>query len=174
MAGPPKKSAIPSTMAPYIRPANTVTTPEPSVITPKAVNIEKSSSPHAGLLVSPTKPTPVVRGFLEELYHLITGLPNTIPEATEYDDLAVFGGNPQVFDDPSLDADDLWETVINQQLKAVLGWGAEADMDRIIRRGKKGLDGLFNFVKHFIVKRGMSEGLFEGKLTHLMSELKKR
>ncbi|KJA17143.1 hypothetical protein HYPSUDRAFT_70894 [Hypholoma sublateritium FD-334 SS-4] len=171
MARPPKKAAIPLTMAPYIQPANTVTTPEPSVITPKDVNIEKSSSPHAGLLISPTTPTPVVRGFFEELYHLIAGLPNTIPEATEYDDLAAFGGNPQLFDDPSLDAEDLWEMVINQQLKAVLGWGAEADMDHIIRRGKKGLDALFNFVKHFIVKRGMSEGLFEGKLTHLMTAL---
>lgn len=157
-------------MAPYTQLADTVATPEPITITTEAVNIEAPPTPHVEAPVSP----PAVRGFLEELYHLIANLPNTIPEATEYDDLAAFGGNPHLFDDPSLDADDLWETVINQQMKSVLGWGAEANMDRLIRRGKKGLDGLFNFVKHFIVKRGMSEGLFEGKLTHLMSELKKR
>jgi hypothetical protein len=49
--------------------------------------------------------------------------------------------------------------------------GTEEDMDKVIRRGRKGLDGLANFVKYFVVKRGVSMGLFEGKLAHLMSKL---
>ena len=36
------------------------------------------------------------------------------------------------------------------------------------------VDGLANFVRHFIVKRGVSEGLFEGKLTNLVAALEKR
>ena len=75
------------------------------------------------------------------------------------------------FDDPTLDADLLWETVLNALLKSVLGWGMEEDMDLIIRRGEKGLDSLANFVEYFVVKRGVKEGLFEGKLSHLMTAL---
>ena len=112
--------------------------------------------------------------FLEKFHRLIVGLPDTIPEASDYNVLAVFSTHPEGFDDPSLDADELWETVLNQLLKSTLGWGTEGDMSKIIRRGKKGLDGLANFVRHYIIKRGVSEGLFEGKLSFLMEELSKR
>ena len=47
-------------------------------------------------------------------------------------------------------------------------------MDEIIRRGRKGLDGLGEFVKYFVVKRGVDEALFDGKLSHLMSALEKK
>ena len=47
-------------------------------------------------------------------------------------------------------------------------------MDKVIRWGRKGLDGLANFVKHFVVKQGVSIGLFEGKLAHLTSELERK
>ena len=81
------------------------------------------------------------------------------------------------YDDPSLSADELWETSLNGLFKSALGWGMdpmEGNMDDIIRRGQKGLDGLANFVKHFVVKRGVSMGLFEGKLTHLMNKLEEK
>lgn len=113
-------------------------------------------------------------GLIERLYHAIANLPDSIPEASDYDSLAIFGTHPEAYDDSTLDADDLWETVLNQLLKTALGWGTEGNMDNIIRRGKKGLDGLSNFVRYFVIKRGVSEGLFEGKLTHLMGELEKR
>jgi hypothetical protein len=70
-----------------------------------------------------------------------------------------------------LDADELWENLLNGMMKSAFGWGNEGNMEEIIRRGRKGLDGLLNFVKYFIVKRGVSEGLFEGKLAYLMSAL---
>ena len=81
------------------------------------------------------------------------------------------------YDDPSLSADELWETSLNGLFKSALGWGMdpmEGNMDNIIRRGQKGLDGLANFVKHFVVKRGVSMELFEGKLTHLMNKLEEK
>ena len=86
----------------------------------------------------------------------------------------MFSGNPTEYDNPNLSPDELWEETLNGLLKSALGWGTEGDMDKVIWRGRKGLDGLANFVKHFVVKRGVSMGLFEGKLAHLMSELEKK
>jgi hypothetical protein len=71
-----------------------------------------------------------------------------------------------------LGADDLWEATLNHILKSALGWGTDGNVDEIIRRGKWGLDGLVNFAMYFVNERGMSEGLFEGKLGNLMKVLK--
>ena len=76
----------------------------------------------------------------------------------------MFGGNTKEFDDPSLEADELWEASLNGVLKSTLGWGMEGNMDEIIRRGRWGLDGLVDFATYFVEERGVSGGLFEGKL----------
>ena len=78
-------------------------------------------------------PIPATDDFLEKLFNIVRLLPDTIPEATEYDKLAVFGGNPRDFDNPDLSADDLWEEVLNKVLKSALGWGEEVNMDDVIR-----------------------------------------
>ncbi|KAF8173643.1 hypothetical protein BJ912DRAFT_931873 [Pholiota molesta] len=113
--------------------------------------------------------------FLEKLHFLIQQLPMSIPEALDSDNLAVLSGHPENIDDPSLDADELWENVLNQLLKSVFGWGAptEKDLQSVIRRGRKGLDGLYSFVRYFVVKRGVSEALFEGKLDYVIGALEK-
>jgi len=54
-------------------------------------------------------------------------------------------------------------------MKSVFGWGTENDMENLIMHGRHGLDGLANFVRHFVIKRGVSE---EGKLSNLMNKLK--
>jgi hypothetical protein len=108
------------------------------------------------------------------LQELVKALPVHVPEASEFDKLAVFGGSPKEFDDPTLDADELWEASLNSILKSTLGWGVEGDMDNIIRHGKWGLDGLVNFATYFVEERGVSGGLFKGKLTNLVMALKKR
>ena len=84
-----------------------------------------------------------------------------------------FGRNPKEFDDEALDTDELWEMTLNGVLKSMLGWGT-GNMDEIIHCGRWGLDGLVNFAMYFVEQRGMSGGLFEGKLTHLVMALKKR
>ncbi|KAF9559650.1 hypothetical protein CPC08DRAFT_708692, partial [Agrocybe pediades] len=67
-----------------------------------------------------------------------------------------------------LDGDELWETVLNQSMKSVLGRREKINMHDSICRGKFGLDRLFKCVKHFVVKRRVNEGLFDGKLlSHL-------
>ena len=47
-------------------------------------------------------------------------------------------------------------------------------MDDVIRQGRKGLDGLTNFVKFFVVKRGVQMSLFEGKLAWLVTTLEQK
>ena len=125
-------------------------------------------------LVSQPASRPISNSFIKMLQELVKDLPESVPEASEFDRLAVFGGNPKEFDDPTLNAEELWEATLNNVLKSTLGWGIEGNMDNIIRRGKWGLDGLVNFASYFVEERGVSGGLFEGKLTYLMTPLKKR
>ena len=73
-----------------------------------------------------------------------------------------------------LDIDKLWEMTLNGVLKLMLGWGTEGNMDEIICHGRWRLDGLVNFAMYFVEQWGMSGGLFEGKLTHLVMALEKR
>ena len=117
---------------------------------------------------------PISNNFIKMLWELVKDLPASVPEASEFNRLAVFGGSLKEFDDPSLDADELWEMTLNSVLKSTLGWGNEGNMDNIICYGKWGLDGLVNFVTYFVEEWGVSGGLFEGKLTNLMMALKKR
>jgi len=81
---------------------------------------------------SPAVTGPIFNSFIETLRNLVKDLPESTPEASEFDRLAVFGGNPEEFDDPALHADELWETTLNGVLKSTLGWGTEGNMDEII------------------------------------------
>jgi len=117
---------------------------------------------------------PISDSFIKTLRNLVKDLPSSVPEATEFDRLAALGQNLKDFDDAALDADELWEKMLNSVLKSTLGWGTEGNMDEIIRRGRWGLDGLVNFATYFVEQWGVSEGLFEGKLTYLAMALKKR
>lgn len=173
-----KESKNPTILAFFNRPK---AVPIPSTITP-ATKVKTSQryipveSPAFKATENQERETDHVtaKDFLTKLSILINSLPETIPEASIYDRLAVFAGNPEDHDDPMLAADDLWESTLNNSLKSALGWSDEENMDDIIRRGRYGLDGFVNFVRYFVVKRGVNEALFEGKLTHLVSALEKR
>jgi hypothetical protein len=137
------------------------------------VAIHTGLQPECEELAFPSKAV-VFNGFLARFQFLIKNLPESIPEASDYDKLAIFGARPCDFDDTSISSGDLWEEVVNKVLKSTFGWGMEGNMDEIIRRGKKGLDGLAEFVKYFVVKRGVDEALFEGKLSYLMRALEEK
>ncbi|TFK71092.1 hypothetical protein BDN72DRAFT_856481 [Pluteus cervinus] len=107
-------------------------------------------------------------GLIERLKHLTRDLPDHIPEATDNDTLAMFSGIPPECDDLEVDSQDLWEVILNPFMKAVLGWGIETDMTQLIRRGKKGMGAVLEFVRYFVEKRGVDVELFEGKLANLV------
>jgi len=110
--------------------------------------------------------------FVEELRRISTALPATISEATETDLLARFA-DPLRHDNPNISADCLWEEVLNPFLKGTLGWNTDIDLAVAIRRGPLGFEVVADFVAHFVEKRGVEEGLFEGKLGHLVDCAKK-
>lgn len=95
-------------------------------------------------------------------------------KASDYDALTIFSARPSDFNDTSIPSGELWEEVVNKILKSAFGWGVEGNMDNIICRGRKGLDGLADFAKYFIVKQGVNEALFEGKLLYLMTALEEK
>jgi hypothetical protein len=106
--------------------------------------------------------------FIKRFEEVVESLPESIPIGSGNDKLAAFAIEPALLDDPKIDANDLWEVVINGFLKEHLGWGEEADMGELIRRGEQGMDGVLRFSKYFIEKRGVSADLFKGKLSHLL------
>ena len=168
----PKAATVPSTVssqAPVHSYKLAVTDAIPTIsATPQAVQSETVFSK------PPAVTGPISNRFIEILRNLVKDLPESVPEASEFDRLAVFGRNPKEFDDPALHADELWETTLNGVLKSTLGWGTEGNMDEIIRRGRWGLDGLVKFAAYFVEQRGVSEGLFEGKLSNLVTVLKQK
>jgi hypothetical protein len=111
--------------------------------------------------------------FIERLEGLVKRIPKSIPEGSQDDQLAPFGDDPQNQDVSTVEGDELWEVNLNSFLKGVLGWGTEDAMERIVRRGKKGMDGVLEFARYFIVERGVSEGLFEGKFSGLLDALER-
>ena len=176
-----KKGSIPAFLKPWAATvASTIAKPAP--IHSHKLPQSPTKSPcaiHANLqpeedLDEITIHRPITNNFVKHLWTLVNGLPESIPEGSKFDKLAYFVCNSKDFDDPTVDADELWEMGLNNTLKSVFGWGSEQNMDDIIQHGKWGLDGLVKFVTYFIEERGMSEGLFEGKLEFLMKELEKK
>jgi hypothetical protein len=113
-------------------------------------------------------------GFLQRFGTIIEQLPSCVHEATSSDILSQFPQVPSTIDDPNLCADELWEEIINPFLKSVLGWGREMDVDKVLRRGEHGVSRVLHFVRYFVEVRGVSEALFEGKLSGLVEAMERR
>ncbi|EDR11237.1 uncharacterized protein LACBIDRAFT_324844 [Laccaria bicolor S238N-H82] len=97
---------------------------------------------------------PISNSFIKEFQDLVKNLPASVPEASEFERLAVFGGNLKEFDDTSLEADELWEESLNGVLKSMLDWGTEGNMDEIICCERWGLDSLVDFATYFVEECG--------------------
>ncbi|KAJ3548106.1 hypothetical protein NMY22_g1393 [Coprinellus aureogranulatus] len=120
-----------------------------------------------------TEVNPASHPFVTQFRLLAQSLPSTVPEGTENDKLALLA-DPAAIDDVNIPGKDLWERLVNDKLKEALDWGgSEDDMDTLLRRGHLGVDGLADFVEHFI-RRGVEVCLFEGKLGRLMSAMQNR
>lgn len=122
--------------------------------------------PEARMEPVPTRTSLPPTHIISRLRVAIARIPVTVPEATASDALSGFSGDPALLADSSLGSDDLWENVLNSLIKTYLGWGEEGT--DLVRRGHLGLSGLLRFVEYFILERGVSADLFDGKLNHLM------
>ena len=113
--------------------------------------------------------------FLSSFWTCIEDLPSSLPEAVASNPIAAFAVNPASVDNSMLHGDDLWEECLNHFMKAMLGWdpvrGCSPDF---IKTGDLGVLACFCFVLYFIEKCGVSKGLFEGKLSQMMDEMKKK
>jgi hypothetical protein len=63
---------------------------------------------------------------------------------------------------------------MNGMLKTAFGWG-ETEMAAVVpemlNRGEHGLDGFVQFMRFFVVERGLEGALFETKVEALIKEL---
>ena len=106
--------------------------------------------------------------FLDRFQRIAGALPESVPVGSSVDRLAAFGWAPELFDDSNIKSEDLWEERLNGFMKDNLGWGTEENATDLVRRGNMGMDGVLNFVRYFVKKRGVHVSLFEGKLAHLL------
>jgi hypothetical protein len=109
-----------------------------------------------------------IGGFLDRFQRIAEALPESVPVGNSSDRLAAFGSAPELLNDPNIESEDLWEEQLNGFMKENLGWGTEENVADLVRRGKMGMDGVLNFTRYFVEKRGVSVSLFEGKLGQLL------
>jgi hypothetical protein len=105
---------------------------------------------------------------MDRFQRIAEALPESVPVRNSSDRLAAFGWVPELLDDPNIESEDLWEKQLNGFMKENLGWGTEENAANLVRRGKMGMDGVINFTRYFVEKRGVSVSLFEGKLEQLL------
>lgn len=178
----PAPQPIPSTV-PSLGPIVPRITPTPaSPIEPLTRTSAVASAPVTPeIVIEDSRPAQCTRStssyvpgnILEEMAYLIPQIPTAVPEATAYDRIASFAGDPSVLDDVSIPGSELWEQFLNKHLKEILGWENAVDMDAFIRRGPLGVASVLNFVKYFVIKRAVPLSLFEGKLEQFMIALRK-
>ncbi|KAF9007809.1 hypothetical protein BDZ89DRAFT_1231061 [Hymenopellis radicata] len=135
--------------------------PMPAKITPKVSAPPRIAPAHALGLSTQSRTSPIAA--LD---------PSRVPVATTDDPLAVFSSDPSTCLESLVNGDELWENGLNTLMHGVFGWNKPVEeIKALIRRGPKGLDGLYNFVRYFVEERGVSEGLFEMKLNVLMTSM---
>lgn len=86
--------------------------------------------------------------------------------------LAEFDKPPELYDNPNLSVDELWEEVLNPLLHNVFGWG-DSEL-RVWGVGQQRLNGFRQFVEYFVRERGLSDSLFESRIARLTNALVKQ
>ncbi|KAH9167194.1 hypothetical protein EDB89DRAFT_2126133, partial [Lactarius sanguifluus] len=124
--------------------------------------------------------TPCQKGIdlLNKLEAALTRIPDSVPLATSEHQLSIFSANPHscvasLEQGPEVDLEDDW-MVLNSMLKTAFGWG-ESEMrentKEMLNRGAHGLDGLIQFLKYFVLQRGLEGAMIETKVNGLLCEI---
>jgi hypothetical protein len=100
---------------------------------------------------------------LTMLEKAIKALP-ALPEANENDEIAVFSQHVPT----ELDKDDAWE-YLDPLLNHFLGFNRSVEsISEALRGGENGLAGMVRYLKEFVSRYGIDEGLLEGKVLRLV------
>lgn len=96
-------------------------------------------------------------------------LPESIPEAIDGDVLAKFA-----VELPVVSKEGAWE-VLDPMLNNLVGWGrSPEEVAGLIRRGAKGVEGLWKYIRGFVIEYGVSGALLEGKVRVLLNAMEIR
>lgn len=116
---------------------------------------------------------PPVTFYKTPLANTFQGLVDNLPAPANMtdltDSLSALASDPAQHDNRHINNDEIWEEVLNPLLKGILGWGTSLDVEAVVKGPREGLMGIPAFIEYFVQRRGVSEGLFEGKLSHLMA-----
>lgn len=156
--------------APVIAPQAGI--PEPANQDNTIPELVSDSDPEADL--NPTLPT--VQFYKTALANTIQALVDALPDNEHregHDFLSALACDPASHDNPNISDEDLWEEVLNPLLKATLGWGTSLDVEAAVKGKRDGIMGVAPFVEYYVQRRRVSEGLLEGKFTHLMEGMNK-
>ena len=95
--------------------------------------------------------------------------------AEEGDEISAYAGrdNAEVHCAGILNNDEIWEN-INPGLDRLLGFGKSMnDIQSLIWRGPKGIDGFCKYLEYLIAEKGLNGGLIEGKVSVLIDAIGK-
>ena len=97
-----------------------------------------------------------------------------IPIAEEGDEISMYAGRASAEAHCiGVEDEEVWET-INPGLDRLLGFGRPMnEIQSIIRRGPKGIDGFCEYLEYLIAEKGLKGGLIEGKVSVLIDAIGK-
>ncbi|KAF6746419.1 hypothetical protein DFP72DRAFT_1076427 [Ephemerocybe angulata] len=151
------------------------TTQSPTVIhaAPPPAKTTTVLHPASETLPPPPPPNPPTNPTSpwDELLDLAARLPEPIDRSSNY--LAEFDALPASYDIPGMDNDELWEESLNSVLHRAFGWGDELGKETVAGLQPERLRGLVRFLDYFVRVRGMSGGLFEGRVNRVIEGVKR-
>ena len=154
-------SLVHSSASTFPPPNSTQTKPLPVQPTVPPISTSASDSLLEGIDVKALQ-------LLEGLEDLVCRFPRTLkaePGSPDITPMLNFSGDPSFCDLK----EDAWET-LDPMMNNLAGWGAslETVTKRVRAGGKEGLDGLVNFLSHFVRKRRVCGDLMEHKMELIM------
>jgi len=115
------------------------------------------------LTVAPPVPNTRAISVLAMLEKEIKAIP-ALPEASETDEIAVFSQRVPT----ELDKEDAWE-YLDPLLNHFLGFNRSVEsISEALRGGENGLAAMVRYLKEFVIRYDIDEGLLEGKVSRLV------
>ena len=161
----PRREPVPPTV---VSPPRIHATPlQPQVSSPMPLALTQINPPPTPPnSSSQLPPCPTALQVLEQFRMKIKSLPQSVPEASDSHPIAAFSFNPMgcVADDE--DAWEKWDGPLN----TLLQWDP-VQLRELVVRGKKGLNGLYNFLWYLVTVHGISGALIEMKIERLLKAI---